>query len=135
MSTRSPVTAIWNRALDVDRHPSFSSPGDIALRDVLTFDAAVRDVGLTEAISTFEDDDEYPLSRVIGGYSYLGLDDTADVLQESWGQVSGADDDVLEALEIEVDPQYDLEEADLEQALADRLSTSPEDFDSQGGTA
>ena len=42
--------AVWNRALDFDALPEATSPGDIALRDVLTFHGAVQNGGLVNAI-------------------------------------------------------------------------------------
>jgi hypothetical protein len=127
----STVISVWNRAQDFDSHPSFSSPGDIALRDVLTFNDSVRNGGLTDAIGTYEDDDEYPLDRVVESYSYFGLDDVADVLREAREQVAAAgdDDEELEALELDLDPLYELEDEDIAQALEGRLEKAPEDFD------
>ena len=123
--------AVWNRALDFDALPEATSPGDIALRDVLTFHAAVQNGGLVNAIEMHLDDDEFPLARVISGYEYLGLDDVAETITEAQGRFVAADDDeeAIEALELEVDPMYEVEDEDLTQALEGRLRKVPEDFD------
>jgi hypothetical protein len=68
---------------------------------------------------------------VITGYEYLGLDDVAETITEAQGRFVAADDDeeALEALEIEVDPMYEVGDEDLSQALEGRLQKDPEDFD------
>jgi len=127
----STTTAVWNRALDFDALPEATSPGDIALRDVLTFHEAVRRDGLVSAIEDHLEDDEFPLPRVLAGYEYLGLDDVAEAITEARSRYVAADDDeeTLEDLAREVDPSYELEDEDLSQALEGRLDKDPEDFD------
>ncbi|MDO5696826.1 MAG: hypothetical protein Q4G51_02510 [Dermatophilus congolensis] len=120
--------AVWNRALDYD--VTLTAPGDIALRDALTFDGSAQNGGLTNAIEMYETDEEFPLDRVVEGFAFLGMSLTARLISESRPQVAegvaGAAD--LEQIEETLDPLYPVAGEELEQALASALGATPEAF-------
>lgn len=121
---------VWNRALDYETE--FSTRGDIALRDVLTFHGSVENSGLLNAVESYADDDEFPLPRILGAYRYFGLDAAVALISECTAACRATDDDdvdALERLELHFDPQYSIDDAALTAALAARLATFPDDFE------
>lgn len=50
------------------------SPGDLALRDVVTFNGAAMSEGLRSAVTRFDlDDDYFPLDRMLESFTMLGM--------------------------------------------------------------
>lgn len=119
---------VWNRALDYDANLVMA--GDVALRDVVTLHGSVKNGGLTDALQSYESDEEFPLDRVIAGYEYLGFAEVAALIASARPRVTEAasDPDACEDLELTLDPQYDLKDEDLTRALRLKLEAAPGDF-------
>lgn len=123
------VDDIWDRAIGYVEEPT--APGDRALRDVLTFHGTVMNGGLLNAVESYLDDEEYPLDRVVQGYTYLGLVQTAEVITEGRERFLAADRsslEELEALELDLDPRYEVEDEDLASQLAAKVAAHPGHF-------
>ncbi|MDO5634707.1 MAG: hypothetical protein Q4G34_07535 [Micrococcus sp.] len=118
----------WDRALDYGT--PLEEPGDRALRTALTFHGSVANGGLLNAVQMYRDDEEFPLDAAIGAFEYFGLPETARLIQDCDDREEQAqgDEDTLEALEEEFDPQYALEDDELSEALAVALRERPVDF-------
>ena len=122
---------IWNRALEYDR--ALTAEGDIALRDALTFDGSAQNGGLISAVEMYETDEEFPLDRVIEGFAYLGMPETARLISEARPRIAAAaagtlGPDELDELETTRDPQYPVEGEDLEESLQRTLAAKPQAF-------
>lgn len=124
-------TDVWNRALEY--HVSLSAPGDVALRNALTFDGTAQNGGLAHAVEMYEHDEEFPLDRVLEGYAYLGMPETVRLISETRPRVAAGvagnlTDDELDALEIELIARYPVEGEDLEECFQRTLAAHPEAF-------
>ena len=119
---------IWERALDYD--VELSAPGDVALRDVLTFDGSAQNGGLVDAVESYLQDEEFPLARVVDSYRFLGMDATAALVDGAREQFEAADgdDESLEHLELTLDPQYPLDGEDISERLTAKLAADPGAF-------
>ena len=124
---------VWNRAVEYER--GVTAPGDLALRDLLTFHGSVQNGGLVDAVGNYAEDLEFPLPRVIDGYRYFGMDGVATLISECAEEreaVGDEDWDAMERLELRFDPRYTLDDEDLTASLRGRLSASPGDFEATG---
>jgi len=117
---------IWNRALDYD--VDLTTPGDQHLRAVLTFDGSAESGGLTSAVETYLDDEEFSVDQILSGLEYFGLPTTAALVATARDRLAEAEDSELEEMELSLDPQYPVVGEDLSAALDAKLATHPEDF-------
>jgi hypothetical protein len=121
---------IWNRALDFDWDATLA--GDVALRNVLTFDGMVNNGGLWYAIEVHATDEEFPIHAIVDGYRTLGLETTAHTVErahEEYEQTVGiGDDEAWADAEERITEEYTLEHDDLSDALERTLTQEPELF-------
>lgn len=121
---------IWNRALDDDQ--TAARPGDIALRNVLTFDGMVRGGGFWYAIEVHAVDEEFPIDAVADGYRTLGLESVASAIERAHDEYEQTyaigDEDAWADAEERINDEYTLEEDDLADALERTYAQEPEAF-------
>ncbi|SDG84464.1 hypothetical protein [Microbacterium sp. 77mftsu3.1] len=121
---------IWNRAVDLDE--PISLPGDLAVRRVLTFHAAVQGSGFWNAIEAHSADEEFPLDAVAEGYRTLGLEPTAEAVDRAaaeYDETAGiGDDDAWREAEERVTEEYRIEDEDIAAAVERTLAQEPELF-------
>lgn len=126
----SATEAIWNRALEYDW--AATRPGDIALRNVLTFDGMVNNGGLWYAIEVHSADEEFPLDAIAEGYRTLGLEATAAAIERAgaeYEQTAGVgDEDAWGEAEERVNAEYGIDGDALWAALERTLAAEPELF-------
>ena len=141
LGTVVPVTdeeldALWNRACEWDAPAIRTHRGDEALHVVLTFDGSVNNGGLLDAVETYGEDREYPLSRVLQAYRFLGLEDAASIItraRQEFEDFSAMADDVRgdvrgDVAEERINASYVLETGALRAAVRATVQASPQSF-------
>lgn len=121
---------IWDRALDYDQ--VLTRPGDIALRNALTFDGLVQNGGLWYAVEVYAVDEEYPIDAIIDGYRTLGLESTASAIERAhaeYEQTYGiGDEEAWGDAEERITDEYPIDTDDIDAALARTYAQEPELF-------
>ena len=130
--TNEELDALWNRACEWDAPAIRTHRGDEALHVVLTFDGSVNNGGLLDAVETYGEDRDYPLSRVLQAYRFLGLEDAASTItrarQEFEDFSAMADDARGDVAEERINASYLLDTGALRAAVRATVQASPQSF-------
>ena len=129
--TDEEFSALWNRACEWDAPAVRTHRGDGALHAVLTFHGSVQNGGLLDAVENYGEDGEYPMTRVLAAYRYLGLHDVASLLEAArreYVDLTAAGDERLGDAEERLNGTYTLDYDTIEAAVRATLQAHPEDF-------
>jgi hypothetical protein len=101
-----PEDVVWNRACDWYLKPFDARSGDLALRDMISFNGLAMNGGPLHAAETVGDDG---MTAALAAYRFFGLEDAANVvawLVNAVKQADPADADAAESIEFQANERY-----------------------------